>query len=260
MTSPFAFLDRPTDAPVLVDAAARRVWTQDELADVVNSSAEDLVTGKRELVFCLCGGDVASIVGYLSAVRAGHAVALLDAAAGTDLTEALIHRYLPAFVVHSNDGQTPGIRQGSDATGPGLADELAVLLSTSGTTGSPKLVRLAHRNIEANANSIAEYLEIDATRARHPKSADPLLIRPLSAPQPPGCRGQRDSHAALHHAAGVLGRRCALAGHLIRRCAVLVCHPRTHGPSAQSNAGHDAHPDPGRGPPCAGVHRSNCTS
>ena len=161
MTSPFAFLDRPTDAPVLVDAAAGRVWTQDELADVVNSSAEDLVTGKRELVFCLCGGDVASVVGYLSAVRAGHAVALLDAAAGADLTEALIHLYRPAFIVHSDEGQTLGIRQGSHATGSGLADELAVLLSTSGTTGSPKLVRLAYRNIEANANSIAEYLGID---------------------------------------------------------------------------------------------------
>jgi long-chain acyl-CoA synthetase len=37
-----------------------------------------------------------------------------------------------------------------------------VLLSTSGTTGSPRLVRLARRNLEANAASIAEYLEIDA--------------------------------------------------------------------------------------------------
>jgi long-chain acyl-CoA synthetase len=161
MSSPFAFLDRPTDAPVLVDAAAGRTWTQDELADAVQSFAEVLVTGKRELVFCLCGGDVASVVGYLSAIRAGHAVALLDAAARAELTQALIDRYLPAFVLHCSDGLTPGIRRRSDASGPTPAGELAVLLPTSGTTGSPKLVRLAYRNIEANANSIAEYLEID---------------------------------------------------------------------------------------------------
>jgi long-chain acyl-CoA synthetase len=161
MSSPFAFVDRPTDAPVLVDAAAKRVWTQDELADVVCSSAEGLVTGKRELVFCLCRGDVASVIGYLSAVRAGHVVALLDAAARADLTEALIDHYQPAFVVDSSDGRTPEVRGGSGTTACRFADELAVLLATSGTTGSPRLVRLAYRNIEANANSIAEYLEID---------------------------------------------------------------------------------------------------
>jgi long-chain acyl-CoA synthetase len=160
MSSPFAFLDRPTDATVLVDAAVGRVWTQTELADAVDSFGELLVTGKRELVFCLCGRDVASVVGYLSAVRAGHAVALLDAAARPQLTEALIDHYSPALVVHSDDGQTPAIRQGFDAGGHRVADELAVLLSTSGTTGSPKLVRLARRNIDANASSIAQYLEI----------------------------------------------------------------------------------------------------
>jgi len=160
MTSPFAFLDRPTDAPVLVDAAARRIWTQGELAAVVHSFCEALVTGRPELVFCLCAGDVASIVGYLSAVRAGHAVALLDARAPAHVADPLIDRYMPAFVVHPGDGHTPEVRRRSQPSGAAVADELAVLLSTSGTTGSPKLVRLAHRNIEANADSIVQYLAI----------------------------------------------------------------------------------------------------
>jgi long-chain acyl-CoA synthetase len=159
--SPLAFLGRPTDAPALVDGAAGRVWTQDELAHAVCSCADALATGERELVFCVCGVDIASVVGYLSAVRAGHAVVLLDAAAKADLTEALIARYRPAFVVHSDDREIPEIRRRSDAIRPRLADDLAILLSTSGTTGSPKLVRLAHRNIAANASSIVDYLEID---------------------------------------------------------------------------------------------------
>ena len=82
------------------------IWTQDELAGAVRSSAERLSTGRRELVFCLCSGDVASILGYLSAIAAGHAVALLDAAAPAELTQALIDRYRPAFVVRSGDPQT----------------------------------------------------------------------------------------------------------------------------------------------------------
>lgn len=39
-----------------------------------------------------------------------------------------------------------------------LAPELALLLSTSGSTGSPKLVRLSYGNLQANAESIAQYL------------------------------------------------------------------------------------------------------
>jgi long-chain acyl-CoA synthetase len=161
MSSPFAFLDRPTDAPVLVDANAARVVTQDEVAHMVHATAGALVTEKRELVLCLCGRDVASVIGYLSAVRAGHTVALLDAEASRELTQALIDRYRPAFIVHPNDGPIPGIHRGPDTSGPQLADDLAVLLSTSGTTGSPKLVRLAHRNVDANARSIATYLGLD---------------------------------------------------------------------------------------------------
>jgi long-chain acyl-CoA synthetase len=168
MASPFAFIEHPTDAPTLIDARTGRTWTQDELADAARSSAAGLAAGGRELVFCLCTADVASIVGYLGAIAAGHAVALLDAAAPAELTQALIDRYQPAFIVSSRDPQTPGIStqtpgisKGSEESAPAPADELAVLLSTSGTTGSPKLVRLAHRNIDANATSIVEYLQID---------------------------------------------------------------------------------------------------
>jgi acyl carrier protein len=44
-----------------------------------------------------------------------------------------------------------------------LHDDLALLMSTSGSTGSPKLVRLSHKNLVANATVIAEYLGIRET-------------------------------------------------------------------------------------------------
>ena len=44
-----------------------------------------------------------------------------------------------------------------------LHPDLALLLSTSGSTGSPKLVRLSRRNLVANATAIADYLDIRET-------------------------------------------------------------------------------------------------
>jgi acyl-coenzyme A synthetase/AMP-(fatty) acid ligase len=56
---------------------------------------------------------------------------------------------------------------------PRLNDDLALLLTTSGSTGSPKLVRISYDNLEANANSIAEYLSID-------KNERPITALPMS--------------------------------------------------------------------------------
>ena len=44
-----------------------------------------------------------------------------------------------------------------------LYPELALLLTTSGSTGSPKFVRQSYQNIRANTDSIVEYLKLDAT-------------------------------------------------------------------------------------------------
>ena len=48
------------------------------------------------------------------------------------------------------------------ATTPTLHPVLAVLLPTSGSTGSAKWVRLSGRNLAANAASIADYLTLTA--------------------------------------------------------------------------------------------------
>ena len=48
-----------------------------------------------------------------------------------------------------------------DSEDANLYKDLGLLLTTSGSTGSPKLVRLSYENVKANAESIAEYLSID---------------------------------------------------------------------------------------------------
>ncbi|UGS38688.1 AMP-binding protein [Capillimicrobium parvum] len=107
----------------------------------------------RELVLVRCGPDALSAIGYLAALAAGHAVVLLEAGADPG---PVIERYDPRYVVED--------RQVSerDAAPAELHPDLRVLLSTSGSTGSPKLVRLTARNVLSNAEAIAEYLGIDS--------------------------------------------------------------------------------------------------
>lgn len=45
-----------------------------------------------------------------------------------------------------------------------LYEELALLMSTSGSTGSPKFVRQSYKNIKENTKSIIEYLNIDGVQ------------------------------------------------------------------------------------------------
>ena len=53
-----------------------------------------------------------------------------------------------------------------------LFEELALLLTTSGSVGSPKLVRQSRKNLQANAESIAQYLEL--TEKERPVTTLPM--------------------------------------------------------------------------------------
>ena len=66
--------------------------------------------------------------------------------------------YAPRLVLHP-DGV---IEERAAAPRHELHPQLALMLTTSGSTGSPKLVRLTVGNLQANARSIIEYLEIGA--------------------------------------------------------------------------------------------------
>jgi acyl-coenzyme A synthetase/AMP-(fatty) acid ligase len=97
--------------------------------------------------------DAASAIGYLGALAAGHAVILLEASADA---EQVLERYDPRYVVIGAD---VAVRE--DAAPAELHPDLRVLLSTSGSTGSPKLVRLTADNLLSNAAAIVSYLGID---------------------------------------------------------------------------------------------------
>jgi acyl-CoA synthetase (AMP-forming)/AMP-acid ligase II len=111
----------------------------------------------RRLVLLEAANTVPAIVAYLGALRGGHAV-LLTTADDPEQSRRLAECYDPDVVcaaeaTWSLDERRPG----SVHT---LHDDLAVLLSTSGSTGSSKLVRLSHANVQSNAEAIAGYLRL----------------------------------------------------------------------------------------------------
>jgi long-chain acyl-CoA synthetase len=122
------------------------------------------VARPRGLVFVECAIDVGSIVAYLGAQLAGHVVLLLDRGTAAALVEHLRALYRPDFVVSAGPdelGLELEVERCEAERARPLHPSLALLLSTSGTTGSPKLVRLSRDNLLANARSIASYLQLD---------------------------------------------------------------------------------------------------
>lgn len=122
----------------------------------------------KSLVFCLCSNTVPSIAGYVAFIQNGFPVLLLDAKKNDDLLQRLLDIYSPNYIwrpTTSTQGKSLyaydnySLYAYSEENVP-VHPDLSLLLTTSGSTGSPKLVRLTENNITNNAESIIEYLNI----------------------------------------------------------------------------------------------------
>lgn len=112
------------------------------------------VSAKRGLVFCLAHNNLDSLLGYITCLQSGLPIVMLDGSKPKEVIDALIDVYHPEYLWDGGLKET-GLKGGK------ISADLALCLTTSGSTGSPKFVRLSAKNILANAESIAEYLSID---------------------------------------------------------------------------------------------------
>jgi hypothetical protein len=148
--------------PALLTASGEAL-SHDELRRAVDDLAGRLpdVADGRRLVHLPLRPDLAGVTAYLATLEAGH-VALVTPEDGR--TAAILDRYRPD-VTATGDPDRPFEVLSSEPLHL-LHPDLALLLSTSGSTGSPKLVRLSHRNVASNAAAIAEALRLtDEDRA-----------------------------------------------------------------------------------------------
>lgn len=169
-------------APALVDPDTGTT-TYRELPARTDGWARALAADRKALVVCFAGRNPETVLCWLAVLRLGHAVAMLDAGAAPAARDRFLAAYEPDFVAWCpDDGSPPPAlpagyhphaevgraavwrRAGEPGTEP--HPDLALVLSTSGSTGNPKAVRLSYRNVAANSASVAASLEVsDVDRA-----------------------------------------------------------------------------------------------
>jgi long-chain acyl-CoA synthetase len=116
----------------------------------------------RSLVILLCRNEVPHLAAYLGLMAAGHVPVLVSDKIAQDALDGIAQTHdVDALVTIPPGETTPQITVRGGTQGGPLHPELALCLSTSGSTGSPKLVRLSSTALEANARAIADYLDLD---------------------------------------------------------------------------------------------------
>ena len=128
---------------------------------------------QRCMVFCLCRNEIGSVLGYVSFINHNIVPVLLNAQMEEELLHKLLDLYQPQFlwVPKKQAYQFKFAEEIYETyeyvllkTGYqkvySLYEELALLLTTSGSTGSPKFVRQSYMNVLDNAKSIKQYLEL----------------------------------------------------------------------------------------------------
>ena len=168
------------DSLAVVDSAGNKL----KYGDLVGFSEElkQVIPG-RSLVFVFADNDVGGIAWSVGVINTGIVPLLLNPKIDGELLERLYEIYQPAYVcLPSRDADRFCFEQKLSRFGYSLLEtgnvayplheKLSHLLPTSGSTGSPKLVRHSYENVEASALNISTFFQLK-------KTDRPLLVLPL---------------------------------------------------------------------------------
>lgn len=156
------------------------IVTYSELDSICQSVSSKIQTPSKNLCIVFCKNSIGSILSYLSVYLSGNTCLLINSSVNKEFALKVVNAYKPAYLFLPKEQLYPVEEFGSDASPVevGSSDyvffksrftqdykvfkELALLLTTSGSTGSQKLVRQSYTNIESNTESIAGYLQISS--------------------------------------------------------------------------------------------------
>lgn len=129
----------------------------------------------RSLLFILATNTIGSLLGYTSSLITQSVPLIVSAKTDDSLLNHFLELYKPQYLwMPKGLSDKYAYRlTGLERSGYVLVEtgydkvfmygELSLLLPTSGSTGSPKLVRHSYRNIEANARNVAALFQLNGT-------------------------------------------------------------------------------------------------
>lgn len=125
----------------------------------------------RSIVMCLYDNSIDSFLGYITFQEIGLVPLLLSVNTDNQLVEDLLDTYKPKYIYLPKDRiseinyENVIFEQGNfvcletKKEFDDIHEKLSLLLPTSGSTGSPKLVRYKYGNLESNAKNVADGLK-----------------------------------------------------------------------------------------------------
>lgn len=149
------------------DASTGRTLSIDEL------SKFSFCNNKKLLFFVYLDNSINSIELFWSLMDSIHSFALLPVSLSEELKIELEKKYNPTYIYDPSRNYLSGynliqnmglsIFHSLNEYNHFIHKDIKILLNTSGTTGSPKFVKLSEDNLIINAQSITKYLPINGT-------------------------------------------------------------------------------------------------
>ncbi len=146
---------------------------QKKICNDYNSIAEITKNNKfKKLIFLLIENNYESIIFYLSLLKSQNAIVLLNSNITTDNLYKLIGVYKPDTIITKKNIEIKNYSEifklenyycieCNKKNNHKINKELFFLLTTSGSTGSSKFVRISYQNVKANTKSIVNFLNIN---------------------------------------------------------------------------------------------------